>query len=100
MATYTFSMRSKVWADKQVAGWHFVTLPVKQSAQIRRALGPSPKPSGGIAVVATIGRTSWKTSLYIPPKSRQYVMALKADVRKKEGVVAGKLIDYSVKLTA
>ena len=99
MATSTYNLRSKVWRDKQVEGWHFVTLPARQSAEIHRLFGSTQKVPRPIPVVATVGHTSWKSSLYRVPDTGRYVLALRADVRKKEHVLADKVIAYSVKIT-
>jgi hypothetical protein len=45
-------------------GWHFITLPVKHAATIK-ALLRSPRPGwGSLSVTATIGSSSWKTSIF------------------------------------
>jgi hypothetical protein len=99
MTAFTYTMRSKVWADQQVAGWHFVTLPKKQSAEIYRLFEASKKARRPIPVLATVGRTSWKSSLYRIPDSGRYVLALRSDVRKKEGIQAGRVISYTIRVT-
>jgi len=100
MPSSTFTMRSRVWRDKEVEGWHFVTLPARQSAEIHRRFGSTQKTPRPIPVVATVGRTSWKSSLYRIPNSGRYVLALKADVRKKEKIEADRVIAYSVKIAS
>ncbi len=41
-----------------------------------------------IPVKATLGKTSWKTTLF-PTKEGPYLISIKADVRTKEGIREG-----------
>lgn len=43
---------------------------------------------GSLPVIATIGSTSWKTSIFPDKKSSGYLLPVKAEVRKKEGIAA------------
>jgi hypothetical protein len=87
-----YKMRAKVWLYKGMAGWHFVTLPKKQSAQIKKAFGSMKRGWGSLPVLATIGKTRWKTSIFPDKKSQSYLLPLKADVRKRERMIAGDTI--------
>lgn len=83
---YAFS--AKVWIYSGAGGWHFVTLPKKLAAEIQFFHSGLQKNFGSIAVTASIGHTSWKTSLFRDSKSASYLLPLKADVRKKEKIMA------------
>jgi hypothetical protein len=41
-----------------------------------------------VPIVATIGKTNWKTTLF-PTKEKVYMLALNAEVRKKEEIETG-----------
>lgn len=88
----THTVRAKVWLYDGVGGWHFVTLPARVSAIIRAVHGSKAKPFGSIRVSVRVGRTEWKTSLFPDKKTKSYLFALKAEVRKREGIVAGDVI--------
>lgn len=90
-----FTMRVGLWHYPGPGGWHFVTLPGKYSKEIKKAFTATKRGWGSIPVVATIGSTTWKTSLFPDSKSSSYVLPVKAVVRKKEGLEAG----MSVRLT-
>ena len=75
-----------------MAGWHFVTLPKKKSADIRKTFGALKRGWGSLPVTITIGKTSWKTSIFPDKKIGAYLLPLKADIRKKEDISAGDTI--------
>ena len=83
-----YTVRAKVWRWKN-GSWHFATLPVKQAAEIKRRFGSSAKGWGSIKVRISIGETEWATSLFPATKSKSYLFAIKADVRKAEGIKDG-----------
>lgn len=84
-----YRVRVKVWRWKGDGGWHFATLPVKQAAEIKRRFGGSAKGWGSIKVRITVGDTEWATSLFPATKAKSYLFAIKAGVRKAEGIKEG-----------
>jgi len=92
--TYTYSIREKVWIWPGVAGWHFVTLPKKLSAEIKN--GGTRKRVGFVPIQATLGATTWRTSLFPHTSEGTYLLAVKAQVRKKESVLVGDVISISL----
>lgn len=98
MLKNTYKMRARVWPYPGMAGWHFVTLPKKQSAQITSRFGVMKRGWGSLPVMVTIGKTSWRTSIFPDKKARAYLLPLKADVRKKKGIAAGDAIPFSVEI--
>jgi len=92
-------MRGKVWLYEAMEGWHFVSLPKKQSKEIKDLFGEVLKQGwGSIPVIVTVGNTSWKTSIFPDSKSDTYVLPLKAEVRKKEGIAYGNTLSYSIEI--
>ena len=91
-----------------MAGWHFVTLPQKQSDEIKKIFGAMKRGWGSLPVTVTIlrprsgqvGKTSWKTSIFPDKKAGAYLLPLKSDVRKKERINAGDAITVSVDVQA
>ena len=93
-----YKMRGKVWLYPGMAGWHFVTLPKKQSAEIKKLFGILKRGWGSLRVVATVGKTSWATSIFPDKKAGAYLLPIKASVRKQESVVAGDTITFLVEI--
>ena len=85
----------EVWFWKGPAPWHFVTVPDDQCGELEATSAVVSYGWGMIPVVAQIGRTRWRTSLF--PKDRQYVVPLKVRVRKAEGLDLGDVV--TVRLT-
>jgi hypothetical protein len=69
------------------SGWVFLTVPGEVDEEIRMLSGP-PRGFGSVRVEATIGATTWRTSVF-PDKTRGFVLPVKKDVRRREGVAVG-----------
>jgi len=76
-----------IWYWKGPAPWYFVTVPEEQCLDLQATSSFVSYGWGMIPVTAQIGGTEWTTSLF--PKDGQYVVPLKADVRKSEKLQEG-----------
>ncbi len=85
----TLKFRSKLWMYQAPGGWHFVTLPKTRAKEIKRLLPGTRRGFGSLRVRATIGKTSWRTSIFPDSKSDSYLLPVKADVRTKERIEDG-----------
>ena len=95
-----FKVRSKVFLYPGMAGWHFIGLPKKQSEEIKERFGATARGWGSLPVQVTLGKTSWKTSIFPDKKSGTYLLPLKADVRSKEEVAHGDTVDFVIDIKA
>jgi hypothetical protein len=95
---YSYTMKSKVWLYQGMAGWHFLTLPKKQSDEIKKRFGAIKKGWGSIPVTVTIGKTIWKTSIFPDKKAGAYLLPLKAEVRKKEKIGKDDTVSFTVEV--
>ena len=77
----------KIWFWKGPAPWFFVTVPEKQSQDLKAISGIVTYGWGVIPVHVRIGDTQWKTSLF--PKDGRYLVPIKATVRKAENLEEG-----------
>ena len=94
-----YEIRAEVWVHPGIAGWHFITLDKRSSAEITSKYGMHRRGWGSLPVVVTVGATTWRTSIFPDKTSGGYVLPLKADVRKKENIVEGKRILLSLNIT-
>lgn len=85
-----------IWANSNKGGnWYFLTVDgeaaedIKTTAIMRRLEGEQQRGWGAIRVSATIGDTSWQTSIFPSRESGGYLLPIKASVRKAEGLAAG-----------
>ena len=94
-----YKVRARVWLwSGGAAAWHFVTIPVKQSREIERVHGGISRGWGSIPVVVTLGKSSWKTSIFPYKKVKAFILPLKADIRKKEGIGRRDLISFNLSI--
>jgi hypothetical protein len=94
-------VRGKVWLyPGKEANWHFVTLPKKQSAQIKERFEGFKRSWGSLPVRITIGKTAWNTSIFPDKKAEAYLLPIKADARKKEKIRAGDSIALVLEVRA
>ena len=96
----SFSFTAKVWLYPGNAAWHFVTLPADVASDINYYFAHAKRGWGSLPVVATIGTTTWKTSIFPDKQSQSFVLPLKAAVRKSEQLVQGGSVSCTVQITA
>jgi hypothetical protein len=53
---------------------------------------------GTLRVVATIGSSTWRTSVFYDTKSSAFLLPLKADVRRKEKLAAGDSVAVALEI--
>lgn len=91
-----FSLTSEVWLYPGMAGWHFLSVSKKESGEIKKRFGALQKGWGSLPVEATIGKTSWRTSIFFDSKSGMYILPLKVQIRKKEEILSGDKVKYKI----
>lgn len=74
----------KIWFWRGPAPWFFVTVPEKESNDIKGISGIVTYGWGVIPAIVRIGKTEFKTSLI--PKDGSYLVPIKAAVRKAENI--------------
>lgn len=84
-----YEFDAEVWLYSAGAGgWHFITVPPDISEGLRVLRGPA-RNFGSMRVLAGIGETRWRTSVF-PDKGRgAFILPVKLDVRRREGLAAG-----------
>ncbi len=93
----TFSVEGVIWKYAGPAGWYFVNLGQEDSALIKWVEGKKKVGWGYVCVKARIGGTQWETTLF-PTKAGHYMIAIKAVVRKKEGLKEGDTVRIDFEL--
>lgn len=88
----------EIWFWRGPAPFHFVSVPEGQCAALESASGLVSYGWGMIPVSAQIGRTAWTTSLW--PKDGQYIVPLKAVVRKAERLEIGDTVAVRLNVDA
>ena len=89
------------WTSSTGTGaWHFVTIDgaageALSGTSIMRRLEGASRGFGSIKVVATIGGSSFKTSVF-PSKELGWLLPVKASVRKAEGLGEGDAVEVKL----
>lgn len=95
---YLFDAETWLWDARRGDSWVFVSLPAEASAEIREVAGALPRGFGSVRVTATIGATTWTTSIFPDTKAGTYVLPLKKAVRTAEKIEAGDIATVKVEL--
>ena len=94
MITVTAAL--SLWIGES-GSWHFVTIPVELSDEIRAHCLASMRGFKSARVEATIGDVTWQTSVF-PMKSGGYFLPVKKDVRRHAGIGAGDEVTVTLEL--
>jgi hypothetical protein len=94
----TYAVRAKLWKWTGGKGaWYFITLPARISREIRLVeAGPARRGFGSLRAEATIGRSTWLTSIFPSSELNAYLLPVKASVRKAEKLVEGKVVSLNL----
>lgn len=76
----------------KAAAWFFLTVAGDDAAGVREASQGRTGGFGSVRVTVRIGSTVWQTSLFPSKESGGYLLPLKADVRRREGIEEGAVI--------
>ena len=83
---------------KPGAGWHFVKIDGQVAAEVRFAALGRTGGFGSIKVFARIGETRWRTSIFPQREGGGFVLPIKAEVRKREGLAEGDAVTVELQL--
>jgi hypothetical protein len=90
------AFEATLWRAPGKAAWCFLTLPEAVATRVRNLTQGLRNPFGSLRVVARIGQTEWTTSLFADTKTNSYLLPVKADVRRQEGLSAGDKVRVEV----
>ena len=84
-----FDVEAEVMLWEVDPAYHYLPVPVEESNQIAELMGGRTRGFGTVPVEATIGSTTWRTSLLRDADNGCYLLLLKKAVRAAEGLAAG-----------
>lgn len=79
---------SHIWLWQGEGAWHFVTVEEEEAELLKEQWVWPRKGFGSIPVQATIGKTTWKTSVF-PEKKGTFLLPIKKAVRLAEHIAEG-----------
>lgn len=83
-----YTLTEKLHIFKMASPWIYIPIPLNMVPNIK------PGGWGSIPVIATIGKTTWQTSLF-PIKKGHYFIPIKKEVRVKEDLFVGDKVTIS-----
>ena len=101
MIDLSFSFCAPCWRWQSTAtAWYFITLPEDKSEEIKFFSENNSKRRGwgAVRVQATIGETTWQTSIFPYSQSKAYILPVKAEVRKKEKILVDNVVEVQLKI--
>ncbi|WP_328479049.1 DUF1905 domain-containing protein [Actinoplanes sp. NBC_00393] len=87
-----------IWDARKDESWTFVSLPVEDSEEIRDLVGGRARGFGSVRVRATIGGSTWTTSIFPDSGRGAYVLPVKRAIRNAEKVSAGDTTPVTIEL--
>jgi Domain of unknown function (DUF1905) len=87
-----------IWDARRADSWTFVSLPREASEQIREVAGRKHRGFGAVRVRATVGGSTWMTSIFPDGARGCYVLPVKRAVRNAETLDAGDIANVAVEL--
>lgn len=85
---YEFEAQLFRWEGGQGA-WYFVALPPEVTDEIDEAVGAAKAGFGSVPVKATVGSTTWATSVFPDTKRKAFILPVKKAVRQAAGIDDG-----------
>jgi hypothetical protein len=88
---------AELWEHPGEGGWHFVSVPLDLADEVRARAGHVTRGFGSLRVRATVGGTRWTTSVF-PAKDGTFLLPVKKQVRRDEGIAAGDPVTVALDL--
>jgi hypothetical protein len=89
-----------LWAHHGDGGWHFVTLPSEVADELRDRAGPRGPGFGAVRVTATVGSSTWDTSVFPDKATGSFVLPVKKDVRGANDLLVGDEVEVQLRVQA
>ena len=89
---------AELWLHDGEAGWCFVALPGALSDDVRARAPGARTGFGSVRVQATIGGTTWATSLFPDSARGAYVLPVRKPVRAAEGLEVGDVVSVGLEV--
>ncbi|MDG1707876.1 MAG: DUF1905 domain-containing protein [Emcibacteraceae bacterium] len=94
MEELDFTITSAIYLYQGKGAWYFIRVEGEKAEQIKfftdpKNTGRKRRGWGSVKVKATVGETTWETSIFPSKERGDYVLPVKAAVRKAEKLLDG-----------
>jgi hypothetical protein len=93
-----FAAEVWLWDARRMDTWTFVSLPADESERISHAAGGVRRGFGSLRVRATVGLTTWTTSIFPDKERGTFVLPVKRAVRKAQHLDVGDTAKVAVEI--
>ncbi len=94
-----YKLTSKIVVFHGMGAWRFLHVNKKVSDEIKLTFAPRKAVGfGSIRVEVTVGKTTWRTSIFPDKKSGTYLLPTKASVRKAEGILDDEPVRFTIRI--
>jgi hypothetical protein len=97
--TGTFTFSAPLWQYPGESGWYFVSVPAEISDDIAELTAGTRHGFGSVRVTATVGGTTWQTSVFPDSKTGAYLLPVKKSVRTAEHLSPGDTVSTRLEVT-
>src|SRR5262245_17350826 len=94
----TFDATLWNWDARRADSWTFVSVPVDASEEIRDLTEGSRRGFGSLRVRATVGGSTWTTSIFPDSRGGGFALPIKRPVRTAEGLDVGDTATVTIEL--
>jgi hypothetical protein len=91
------AFEAELWQHDGEGGWHFVTLPLAVADELRDRV-PGGRGFGSRRVVASLGGSTWSTSVFPDAGSGSFVLPVKQSVRRENDLLAGDVVSVTLRV--
>ncbi|UTW61303.1 DUF1905 domain-containing protein [bacterium SCSIO 12741] len=95
-AKITYQFSNPLWKSGMEGAWHFVSIPMDISKEIREHLQWQEEGWGRMKATVRIGETEWNTSIWFDSKAGCYILPIKSAVRKKLSIQVGDTLEVTL----
>ncbi len=97
--SFSYSFKARIWVYIGTAArWHFVGVPKRMSAQFKRRYGRVSRGWNSLPVEVAVGEVVWRTSVFYDSKTATYLLPIKADVRRRAGLVGDQMVSLNLQV--
>lgn len=94
---YTFI--AKLWEYNGEGAWHFITVPVEYTEEIKLLTSGVKTGFGSVKVEAVIGKSTWATSIFPDfNNTGAYLLPVKKSIRSDEKIQDGDSVSVAITL--